>query len=116
MDIEQLRSYCNSLPHVTEDLKWKNDLCFSIGGKMFCVAGINQTPVSVSFKVTEDEFEELSQREGLRHAPYVAKYKWVLVEDVSRMTIKEWEYYLNQSYTLVREKLSPKIKKEIGLL
>ena len=25
MDLETLRDYCNSLPHVTEDVKWGND-------------------------------------------------------------------------------------------
>jgi hypothetical protein len=36
---------------------------FSVGGKMFCVAGLNQVPVSASFKVRDDEFEEMSSRE-----------------------------------------------------
>ena len=32
MAIDQLRKYCLSLPAVTEDVKWENNLVFSVGG------------------------------------------------------------------------------------
>ena len=35
MDIEDIRIMCTSLPGVTEDIKWGNDLVFSVGGKCF---------------------------------------------------------------------------------
>ena len=54
MDIETIRNICKSLPSVTEDIKWGDDLCFMIGGKMFCVAVLN-TPFKVSFKVSDEE-------------------------------------------------------------
>jgi predicted DNA-binding protein (MmcQ/YjbR family) len=116
MNIEELQQICKSLPQVTEDIKWQNDLCLCIGGKMFCVIGLNQSPTSASFKVLEEEFEEISQREGFKPAPYVAKYKWVLVEDINTLSAKEWKHFTNQSYTLVKDKLSPKIKKELNLM
>ncbi|RZJ28924.1 MAG: hypothetical protein EOO48_08750 [Flavobacterium sp.] len=115
MNIEQLRELCSSLPHVTEDIKWESDLCFCIGKKMFCVTGIDQQPVSISFKVTDDEFDEMSQREGFIPAPYVARYKWVRLDDLNRMKADEIKHYIRQSYDLVSAKLPPKIKKEIGL-
>jgi predicted DNA-binding protein (MmcQ/YjbR family) len=76
MNIETLRELCRSLPAVTEDVKWGHDLCFSVAGKMFCVAALDG-PLTVSFKVKDDEFDELSNSPGLRPAPYVARYKWV---------------------------------------
>ncbi|HZV70469.1 MAG TPA: MmcQ/YjbR family DNA-binding protein [Saprospiraceae bacterium] len=112
MDIESLRALCKKLPHVTEDIKWGNDLCFSIGGKMFCVTGL-QTPPSVSFKVKDDEFDEMSSRKGFEPAPYVARYKWVLVTDMNTMPKKQWEYYIHQSYELVKSKLPKKVLKEL---
>ncbi|MBL7727015.1 MAG: MmcQ/YjbR family DNA-binding protein, partial [Dinghuibacter sp.] len=38
MFIDQLRSITAKLPGVTEEVKWENDLCFCVAGKMFCVA------------------------------------------------------------------------------
>src|SRR5678816_1938685 len=73
------------------------DLCFSVAGKMFCVAALDG-PLSVSFKVKDDEFDELSDSPGIRPAPYVARYKWVLVEEIDRLSRKEWEHYVKQSY------------------
>ena len=116
MNIEELQKICSALPQVTEDIKWQNDLCFCIGGKMFCVVGLNQSPTSASFKVHEDEFDEMSSRPGIKPAPYVAKYKWVLVEDINTLSVKEWQHYTQQSYILVRDKLAPKIKKTLGLV
>ncbi len=115
MDIEKLQAICKKLPHVTEDIKWGNDLCFCIGGKMFCVAGIGGSPVSVSFKVSDAQFDEMSQREGFQPAPYVARYKWVLADSLDRLSAKQWEYYIGQSYALVAAKLPTKMKKELGL-
>lgn len=103
------------MPGVTEDIKWEHDLVFSIGGKMFCVIGLDQSPTTASFKVTDEEFEELSNSPGFKPAPYVAKYKWVLIDDINKMKKKDWEKYIRQSYTLVRDKLPTKIKKQLGL-
>jgi predicted DNA-binding protein (MmcQ/YjbR family) len=108
MNIETIRSVCTSLPHVTEDVKWGNDLCFSIGSKMFCVASL-QVPLTISFKVTQEEFEQLSSTNGIIPAPYVARYHWILVQDVSIFSNKIWEQYISQSYDLVKAKLPQKI-------
>lgn len=114
MNIEELQNICTALPSVTEDIKWGNDLVFSIGGKMFCVAGLNQSPTTASFKVTDEEFEEMCDRDGFKPAPYVAKYKWVWIDDISKMNKTEWKKYVKQSYELVKQKLPAKIKKQLG--
>jgi predicted DNA-binding protein (MmcQ/YjbR family) len=112
MNIEDIRNICTSLPFVTEDVKWGNDLCFLIGGKMFCVAGLT-TPLKISFKVPDEEFDELSNTPGIIPAPYVARYKWVLVEEVKTLTLQQWAYYIALSYNLVKAKLP---KKELNKL
>ena len=114
MDIETLRNFCLSLPAATEDIKWGQDLCFSVAGKMFCVAGL-EGPLTVSFKVRDEEFDELASAPGMRPAPYVARYKWVLVEEVGSLSRVEWEHYLRQSYQLVRARLPKKLAKQHGL-
>jgi predicted DNA-binding protein (MmcQ/YjbR family) len=115
MNVEDIQEICKALPAVTEDIKWGNDLVFSVGGKMFCVTGLNQSPTSASFKVTDEEFEEMCERDGFKPAPYVARYKWVWIDDISKMKKADWKKYIRQSYKLVEEKLPGKVKKELGL-
>ena len=114
-DLDQLREYCLSLPAVTEDVKWENDLVFSVGNKMFCVCGLEQ-PLRFSLKVRDQDFEELSNRAGFKPAPYLARAKWVLVTEPSALRTKEWRELVKQSYELVRNKLSKKIRAELNII
>ena len=114
-DLDQLREYCLSLPAVTEDVKWENDLVFSVGNKMFCGCGLEQ-PLRFSFKVRDEDFEELSNRAGFKPAPYLARAKWVLVTEPSTLRTKEWRELVKQSYELVRNKLSKKIRAELNII
>lgn len=43
---------------------------------------------------------------GFKPAPYVAKYKWVWTEEISKMKKESWKKYIQQSYDLVKNKLS----------
>lgn len=113
MAIEELQKICNGFPGVTQDIKWGDHLCFNVGGKMFLVTALDNIPVSASFKVNEEDFELLPHREGFIPAPYMARYKWVYVDDISRLGKKEWEQYLKSSYELVLAKLPAKTRKEI---
>jgi len=115
MTTEDIQAICKKLPAVTEDIKWGHDLVFSIGSKMFCVVGLDQSPTSASFKVRDEDFDEICSRQGFKPAPYVAKYKWVWTDDISRMTKKEWEKNIRQSYELVIDKLPTKLKKQLGI-
>ena len=114
MNIQFLQKFCLLLPGVTEDVKWGHDLCFSVGGKMFCVAGL-EPPFTASFKVKEEEYDELASTEGFMPAPYMARAKWVLVTDPSRLNKKKWEEYIEGSYQLVKGTLSKKFRQETGL-
>jgi predicted DNA-binding protein (MmcQ/YjbR family) len=108
MNIETIRNICQALPSVTEDIKWGSDLCFMIGGKMFCVISL-EIPLKVSLKVPDEEFPEMLNLPGIVPAPYVARYKWILIEDISVLDDKKWRHYIGQSYQLVRAKLSVKV-------
>ncbi len=115
MNVEDIRTICTAMKGVTEDIKWGHDLVFSIGGKMFCVTGLDESPTSASFKVKDEEFDEMCNRDGFIPAPYVAKYKWVLAQDINKMKKADWKHYLKQSYELVKEKLPAKTRKSLEL-
>ena len=114
MNLEELRTYCLSLPGVTEDLKWEHDLCFSVGNKMFLVVDPDEVPTSASFKTSNEDFAELTGREGFRPAPYLARHQWVWVEDIGRLTDAEWRVYARLSYDLVFAKLPVKVRKQLA--
>jgi predicted DNA-binding protein (MmcQ/YjbR family) len=115
MNIEDISKICHQFPYVTEDIKWENHLCFCVGEKMFIVTAPDATPVSASFKADDEDFVELTERDGIIPAPYMARYKWVHVDNISRLNKKEWELYLHKAYTSVAEKLPGKLKKSLGM-
>jgi predicted DNA-binding protein (MmcQ/YjbR family) len=115
MTVDNIQGFCKKLKGTTEDIKWEDHLCFNIGGKMYLVLSPDQVPVSASFKVSDENFEELSGRPGCMPAPYMAKHKWIRVDDIKRFSKKEWEKLITESYRLVASKLSGKFRREIGL-
>lgn len=82
---------------------------------MFCVTSFDH-PFQCSFKVPDEQFEELCHRTGFTPAPYLARAKWVLVSDEAGLSAAEWHERLNESYRLVKAKISRKQQKELGLL
>ena len=43
MEIEDIEKICKSFKGVTEDIKWEDHLCFSVGEKMFVVSSMKET-------------------------------------------------------------------------
>ena len=111
MDIESVRKFCLSLPHVTEDVQWKSDLLFRIGGKMFAVIGLEpSSDHCMSFKCTPEKFAELTERPGIVPAPYVARYHWVALETFDALPAIELKELLRIAYQLILEKLPRKAR------
>lgn len=113
MDLEQIRTYCLSFPHVTETVQWGYDLVFKIGGKMFAVTALEAAPVCLSFKCTPEKFAELIERDNIIPAPYVARYHWVALERFNALSERELKALLREAYDLVFEKLPKKAKAEL---
>ena len=114
MNIELLRQICLSLPAVTEDVKWESNLCFCIAGKIFCIANL-EPPHTFSFKVSKEEFDEMTETDGFQPAPYLANANWILVTDSSRLSKTELKNYLQRSYEMIKSKISKKKRLELGL-
>ncbi|HKV12855.1 MAG TPA: MmcQ/YjbR family DNA-binding protein [Thermoanaerobaculia bacterium] len=106
--------FCRSLPGVTEDVKWDNDLVFSVGGKMFVVFGLPDFE-PFSFKVHPAVFGTLTQQEGIRPAPYMAQHSWVSVASRGVLPEEEVTALIQESYALVAQKLSKKARERLGI-
>jgi len=115
MTIEDIQTLCHQFAGVTEDIKLGTHLCFNVGGKTFLFTSPDSIPVSASVKVPAEDFEQIISKEGFSPQEYVARYKWVHIDDINRLSWQEWEFYLKQSYMLIAEKLPGKVKKSLGL-
>lgn len=115
MDKDAFRSLCLAHPHATEQVQWGNDLLYKVGGKMFAVTNLEPAEITgVSFKCTPETFAELVEREGIQPAAYLARHHWVHVTRLDVLKAKELRDLIHASYTMVYEKLPPKVKKALG--
>jgi len=111
MDIDGIRKYCLSLPHATEQVQWGGMLVFKIDKKkMFALLNLEpeRDDVLLFFKATDEEFVTLQEVEGIVPAPYMAKNKWVALEDLNVLPAEELRRLLRTSYELVFAKLPKK--------
>jgi len=109
MNVDSMREYCLSFPQATENLQWGDDLCFKIAGKIFAIVGLDNP--RLCFKCTPEVFAELIEREDIRLAPYVGRYKWVMLDRLDAVRSDELEDLIRQSYEMVAAKV-PKKKSE----
>ncbi len=107
MNIEDIRKYCLGFAQATEKLQWGDALCFKVRDKMFAVAGLDNP--RLTFKCTPDVFAELIERDGIRPSPYLARYKWVMLERLDALSDAEIREHIQQSYEMV-EAGAPKTK------
>ena len=108
MDVESIRNFCLSFLDATENLQWGEDLCFKVRGKIFAVLDLGSVPQRLSFKCTPEKFAELTELEGIIPAPYVGRYKWVLLERLSVLPTPELKDLIRESYAMVASKTKVK--------
>jgi predicted DNA-binding protein (MmcQ/YjbR family) len=102
MNTDAIREFCLAFPRATEKLQWEDDLCFKIGGKIFTVLGLDNP--RLCFKCSPEIFAELIEREDIRPAPYVGRYKWVMLDRLDALPWSELKEQIRQSYEMVSAK------------
>ena len=107
MNVDSIRAYSLSFPQATENLQWGDDLCFKVRGKIFAIVGLDNP--QMCFKCTPEIFAELIERENIRPAPYVGRYKWVMLDRLDALRDRELKEFIRQSYEMVSAK-APKGK------
>jgi predicted DNA-binding protein (MmcQ/YjbR family) len=109
MSVDEIREYCLSFPDATENLQWGDDLCFKIRGKIFATLALTAIPQKMCFKCKPESFAELIERENIHPAPYVGRYKWVMLDHLGALRNDELKAFIRQSYEMVAAK-APKSK------
>ena len=116
MRLHELKAYALSLPHTSVVKQWGECLVFKVAGKMFLIIALDaETIDGVVFKCTPDEFDNLTDIDGITQAPYCAKRHWVRVGDLAALPAAELTRRIRRSYDLVVEKLTKKLRVELGL-
>ena len=114
MNLDSIRRFCLSFPQATENLQWGDDLCFKVAGKIFAIVSLSAVPQKLCFKCTPEKFAELVELDGITPAPYVGRYKWVLVERLEVLREQEIRDLINESYAMVVAKTKSKSIKRRG--
>lgn len=111
MRLAVLRQFALSLPHTTWVKQWGECLVYKVAGKMFLIIALEaETIDGVVFKCTPEEFDELTQIDGIEQAPYCAKRHWVRVSDLAALPPVELQRRIRHSYDLVVAKLPKKVQ------
>jgi predicted DNA-binding protein (MmcQ/YjbR family) len=114
MDIDALRALCLSFPAATEKVTWGADLTFRVSEKIFAVTVLEPAPVWLSFKCSPETFAELTERAGIIPAPYLARAKWVALQNKEALADRELTPLLRESYDLVVAGLPKKVREAIA--
>ena len=125
MNIAKAHAYCAKLPAATRGLKWalgdSVHPVFSVGGKMFAMFTMKADKLTdqLMFKADDARFLELTDRDGFMPAPYLAKAKWVQVDESAvegsrRLSDTEAKQLLTEAYQVVLVRLSKKMQREIA--
>jgi predicted DNA-binding protein (MmcQ/YjbR family) len=114
MDAEWLRKLCLSFPGTTEQIQWGYDLLFKVGGKMFAVTPLEPAPVCLSFKASPEKFAELTERQNIVPAPYLARAQWMALQTRDAVAHEELAGLLRESYEMILAKLPKKMQEAIA--
>jgi predicted DNA-binding protein (MmcQ/YjbR family) len=134
MDVERLRAYLLTLPHVAETMQWGANLVFwvgdkAIGGKMFALINLDEPRPSqdapdrrrvvhhalMMYAAGPARYSELLEIEGLIPAPYMARIHWVAAERWDIFTPAEWQRELAAAHALTLAKLPKKVHATLAL-
>ena len=115
MDLVQFREYCLKKPQVTESTPFGPDvLVFKVGGKMFALAALDETPATVNLKCDPDLALDLRDRyEQVTPGYHMNKKHWNTVEIDTGIPDSELRKMVDHSYDLVVESL-PKPRAKVA--
>jgi len=102
-----------ALPAATLSIQWGDDRVYKVGGKMF--AATDGASTNLSMKMSDIAFEALTEAGRGRPAPYMARAKWVMFDDVSSLDAAEVADWLATAHRMVADKLTKKQRAELGL-
>ena len=98
-------------------MQWGDHQVYKVGGKMFAVLTEpkGSRGGTASFKANDVAFEMLVETGQARPSPYMARARWLYVDDLKQFPPAELRQYIAASHALVAKNLSKKAQRELGL-
>ncbi len=116
MTPKQIDAFCATLPAATRSVQWEGVIVFKVGAKMFCLIAPPAHSVGrICFKCPPEHYDSLSRSDGFRPAPYLARAKWVALDDPRTLTATQTKAYLKRAHATIAAALPKKKKRELGL-
>ncbi len=122
MNVEKVREFLLSLPHVLETQQWGDSLVFwvgdkAVGGKMCAVMALDGQGIGalVAYPTTAERFAELVELDGMEPAKYLARLKWVSAMRWDVFRWAEWELELRAAHGITLAKLPPKTRAVLAM-
>jgi predicted DNA-binding protein (MmcQ/YjbR family) len=111
-----LRRVCASQPHAEPERKWGNVDTFLVHRRMFAILVLDARgrPSDLWFKVDAERFLELTDRPGVRPAPYLARAGWVAIDEPRRFALAELRPLIERSHRLVVAGLAQHVQRALG--
>jgi predicted DNA-binding protein (MmcQ/YjbR family) len=105
-----------ALSGATFDVKWGSDRVYSVGAKMFAVAGAEgDLNPRYSFKASDLAFELLIEQGLAKPAPYLARAKWVQLVKTDALPDADLTAYLKEAHRIVAAGLTKKVRAGVGV-
>ncbi|SUA99322.1 Uncharacterized protein conserved in bacteria [Pannonibacter phragmitetus] len=108
-------SFCAALAATTHVIQWEGASVWKVGGKIFAIWSDWKGTPAVSFKCSDMVYQILSEQPGLAPAPYLARAKWIQLQDLEAMSEADLFAYIHAAHGLVAAKLTRKLRQELGL-
>jgi predicted DNA-binding protein (MmcQ/YjbR family) len=116
MTPRQIDRFCASLPATTRQVQWEGVIVFKVGGRMFClIAPSGHSVARVCFKCPPEHYDGLSRAHGFRPAPYLARAKWVALDDPAFLAPGELRAYIRRAHAVIAAALPRRKRAELGL-
>ena len=120
MTLEQFDTFCASLPGTAMVVQWGNAHVWKVGDKIFAIAspwGPDRPDHSfkISFKCSDFSYYLLCEQPGVIPAPYLARAKWVQVQERDALDTNDLKSYISAAHEIIAAKLTVKARREHGL-
>jgi predicted DNA-binding protein (MmcQ/YjbR family) len=110
---DEFHAAAMALPGTVLDIKWGDDHCYCVGGKMF--AAVDGGYSILGFKATEIAFEALIATGRATPSKYLARAHWLNIDDLASLDAAEVIGWIATAHGLVAAKLTRKARAELGL-